>query len=248
MTVSSQKRPHAQHASITVRKDSPSHNRDSTQCKYHDSISVYWPCPACQRDLTRSKGVKNHLDTEPGKCRFAEPFKLPDDHDPEGKTVPAWWNPLPKPGEGQASASGGRQGARARPPRPRSFGNVDPTSGASSYDMLRDAPERGNTPSASSSEAPQVAARRGRLQGVPPPPDAVDEGDRLRRATRNPLASTGSGAPRLPDWTRFDIQHSLQSLSSHESHVVKKGTPKTASAMVSCEGAKDEANPRKGGA
>eukprot|EP00959_Pyramimonas_sp_CCMP1952_P057159 1193073-Pyramimonas_sp.AAC.1 len=48
-----------------VRKDNPNHNRDPTQCKYDDSISVYWPCPACQRDLTRSKGVKNHLDTEP---------------------------------------------------------------------------------------------------------------------------------------------------------------------------------------
>eukprot|EP00959_Pyramimonas_sp_CCMP1952_P425254 8907636-Pyramimonas_sp.AAC.1 len=47
-----------------VRKDSLSHNRDPTQCKHHDSISVDWPCPASQGDLTRSKGVKNHLDTE----------------------------------------------------------------------------------------------------------------------------------------------------------------------------------------
>eukprot|EP00959_Pyramimonas_sp_CCMP1952_P464631 9486942-Pyramimonas_sp.AAC.1 len=58
-------------------KDSPRHNRDPTQCKYHDSISVFWPCPACRGDRARSKGVKNHFDTGPDKCPFAEPFKLP---------------------------------------------------------------------------------------------------------------------------------------------------------------------------
>eukprot|EP00959_Pyramimonas_sp_CCMP1952_P122142 2553263-Pyramimonas_sp.AAC.1 len=62
---------------------------------------------SCMRKGSYEK--QGHLDTETGKCRFAEQFKFPDDHDPEGKNVPAWWKPPPKPGEGKASASGGRQ-------------------------------------------------------------------------------------------------------------------------------------------
>ena len=149
-------------------------------------------------------------------------------------TLPSWWRPLPRPGEGQASAETGRHGAHPRPPRPRAAGSSDPSSGASSHDILRDAPTRSDAPTPGSGSAPssgpaepeRVATRRGRLQQVPPPPDpfpdADDAAENPRRATRNPRVSTGSGHVRLPDWTRFNIQVSLQNLRSYEPHVVKK--------------------------
>eukprot|EP00959_Pyramimonas_sp_CCMP1952_P192451 4023854-Pyramimonas_sp.AAC.1 len=132
----------------------------------------------------------------PGKCKFAKPWKLPDNH---GQTplVPA--EPaalLPKalaapPPEAQAA----QRLMRLRAPRPGS--RADPTVGASSRDITVGRRAAGlvtgqpASSGAGSSDGhirlPQVRVRRGRQQeGDPPPP---------------PLAGNPAARPRLPDWS-----------------------------------------------
>ena len=64
---------------------------------------------------------------------------------------------------------------------------------------------------------------RGRLRTVRPPSDQDPDGDPdPRRARSRPPVERATGPEVLPDWTRFNIQHSLKALRSSDPKVIIK--------------------------
>eukprot|EP00959_Pyramimonas_sp_CCMP1952_P126786 2651645-Pyramimonas_sp.AAC.1 len=88
----------------------PSHDRDPKLCRWYDKADYHWECPSCKKNYGQSK--PGHL-RAPGNCKFAKPWKLPDNH---GQVPQAPAEPAAPPPEAQAAPPL----ARLRAPRPGS--------------------------------------------------------------------------------------------------------------------------------
>ena len=194
-------------ATPSLRKDSPLHSRDPRECKQSKIPPVRWSCPGCQEarpnTLDRYQNSKaNDPDHtyEVGECRFS------DHH------------------------TATRVGAHPRDARPKA--TAHPSAEASSYDAAGDEPSvRGNVPLAFRErgdvlpQASSSSSSRPPARGTSNPQDTSETYERGLdgyQHIKRTWASTGSGASRLPDWTRFNIQISLRNLKSFEPAVVQK--------------------------
>eukprot|EP00959_Pyramimonas_sp_CCMP1952_P201152 4206755-Pyramimonas_sp.AAC.1 len=81
-----------------VNMRSPSHARDPRHCRWNDKDDYHWECPSCKQNYGKNK--LGHV-LAPGKCKFANPWKLPDNHGqiPPVLAEPAAGLALPGPAE-----------------------------------------------------------------------------------------------------------------------------------------------------
>eukprot|EP00959_Pyramimonas_sp_CCMP1952_P077175 1613053-Pyramimonas_sp.AAC.1 len=56
---------------------SPSHDKDPGRCSWFDKGDYHWECPSFKKNYGNNK--PGHV-VAPRKCRFAKPWKLPDNH------------------------------------------------------------------------------------------------------------------------------------------------------------------------
>eukprot|EP00959_Pyramimonas_sp_CCMP1952_P465305 9488077-Pyramimonas_sp.AAC.1 len=111
--------------------------------------------------------------------------------------------PYPQPAPAPAPAP-------AEPPQPRAPGSAP----GSSSDHLRQAGGRGDARTGStvvgSDGQQRVVGGRGRMETPAPPPPPPSQ------------PATAQRTPELPDWSRFDVQLSLQALRSPDPYTVRK--------------------------
>eukprot|EP00959_Pyramimonas_sp_CCMP1952_P412138 8636261-Pyramimonas_sp.AAC.1 len=80
---------------------SPCHDRDPRHCRWCDKDDYHWECPSCKKNYGNNK--PGHALTS-GRCKFAKPWKLPDNHGqiPPVPAEPAAGPTPPAPAEAAA--------------------------------------------------------------------------------------------------------------------------------------------------
>eukprot|EP00959_Pyramimonas_sp_CCMP1952_P143529 3004679-Pyramimonas_sp.AAC.3 len=73
------------------------HMTNSKHCRWCDKENYHGECSSCKKNYGQNE--PGHART-PGKCKFAKPWKLPDNH---GQVPPASAEPAAPPPEAQAA-------------------------------------------------------------------------------------------------------------------------------------------------